>query len=120
MSKTAYQKVPSRASPKNFDPALPWPPSEKGERIRVVRSPVATYYIGFGLSRWFPLDHQSWIWLRPERWREGRAFPESCGQLQQVRVFRGLTPDVRVQVQAVFDGVVVNLRALAAREAGAP
>ncbi len=114
------QKILPGASPKKSHPALPWPPSEKGERVHVARSPVATYYIGIGLSRWSPVDHQSWVWLRPERWRSGRAFPEQCGQLRQLKVFRILNQTVRGEVERLFDGVVTELRALAAREAGAP
>ncbi len=113
-------KVWPRSSPKaSGNPRLPWPPSEKGERVPVARSSVTTYYIGIGLSHWSPYDHESWIWFRPERWRTGRAFPELCGELQQIKVFRGLTPDVRKAAHQFFDWIVSYLLNLAAKEAEA-
>ncbi len=110
------QKNSPGASAKKSHPALPWPPCEAGQRVRVARSPVATYYVGIGLARWFPLDRQVSIWLRPERWRNGRAFPELCCGGLHVQMFRGLTPDVRREVERLFGQVVADLRALAARE----
>ncbi len=51
-------------------------------------------------------------------WREesGDGQSEWCGQVQQVKMFRGMTPDIRKAAQQFFDWIVSYLRGLAERE----
>jgi hypothetical protein len=112
-SLAASQKIPSKASP-----CLPWPPPEPGVRISVCESPLASYSIGIGLSRWNLVDPRPWIYFRPERRERNRAFGDLCGATEKLALFRGFDDAARIQAQGIFKRLCVALLKLAEKESG--
>ena len=106
----------TRGRKSTISPRLPWPVSERGVAIPVCESPIASYSLGVGLSRWNLVDPCPWIYFRPERREHGRAFGGLCGDVEKLTLFRGMNGSAHVQAEAIFSRLCGGLRKLAAKE----
>jgi hypothetical protein len=97
---------------------LVWPPPERGVHIAVCESPLASYSVVVGLSQWALVDSRPWIYFRPERRAEGRAFGDLCGEAERLTLFRGLNSHARRDAERIFERICARLRVLSEIEGG--